>query len=177
MQKARPHSPASIENLPSLLPSLPPVHRFFRSNRVGLHGSRDVAHDEGIGLGKGLGVMFACRAEFSGHPPAGPQHLGTVMGSAFWTNTFSRFFAQADSLNVFNFLFGAAVSFFCFHCQSPCWSWDLGVVSFKRRSGLSGSMRFRSTPICILLISLAMSVPEIRCQISLIISMRKKLEA
>ena len=71
--------------------------------------------------------MFACWAEFAGHPPASPQHLGTVMRSAIWTNAFSRFFAQADSLNAFNLLFGVVVSFFCFHCQSPWFElWSRG---------------------------------------------------
>lgn len=93
---------------------------YFRSNGVGLEGSGNVAHDEGVGLVKGLGVMFACWAEFSRHPPAGPQHLGTVMRSAIGTNAFGRFLAQADSLNAFNLLLGVAVSFFCFHCHSPC---------------------------------------------------------
>ena len=61
--------------------------------------------------------MFAYRAEFAGHTSAGPQQLNTVTRSAFGTKAFRRFFTQADRLNVFNSLFGVAVSFFCFHCH------------------------------------------------------------
>ena len=63
--------------------------------------------------------MLAYRTEFTGHASAGPQNLNAMTCSALWTNAFRLFLAQADGLNAFNPLFSVAVSFCCFHGQSP----------------------------------------------------------
>jgi hypothetical protein len=61
--------------------------------------------------------MFTDWAEFTWYTSAGPQKLNTVTRAAFGTNTFRRFFAEADGLNTLDSLFGVAVSLFCFQCH------------------------------------------------------------
>ena len=74
--------------------------------------------------------MFADRTGLSGHPPASPQKLHTVACTAFGTNAFGRFFAQANGLDTFNSLFGIAATLFCFHSHfSTFKGWDEGLLS------------------------------------------------
>ena len=61
--------------------------------------------------------MLADRAEFAGHPSAGPQKFHAVARTAFGTNAFGRFLAETNRLDTLNPFFGVAVSLFCLHCQ------------------------------------------------------------
>ena len=59
--------------------------------------------------------MLANGTKFAGNAPPGPQQLDPVAGTAFRTNAFGGFFAEAKRLNAFDSHFGVEISIFCFH--------------------------------------------------------------
>jgi len=80
----------------------------------------------GVGIIDRIGIMFADRAEFTRDSPAGPQKFHAVARTAFGTDAFRRFFAEANGLNALDSLFGFAVSLFCLHCQISTLKFGVG---------------------------------------------------
>jgi hypothetical protein len=75
--------------------------------------------------------MLADRAEFAGDSSAGPQKFHAVACTAFGTNAFRRFFAEANGLNALNPLFGFAASLFCLHCQFSTLKFGVGEAVWR----------------------------------------------
>jgi hypothetical protein len=160
-EKAGPFSPALTETHQTIFPARRLSVGSIGSNGGWWQGACALAHDERIGIGKRIAVVLANRAKFSRDTSASPQKLDAMTCSAFWTNAFRRFLAQADRLNAFDPLFRGAVFLFCFHRHFS--SLALGVkwfaeggmesidgnqggVSFKRRARSSGNVNSGCAP-------------------------------